>query len=333
MVVLTLLIVAAGIRVYEDLFAANVVPEANKGFLYFRSGVSFDRNFEMLSDRRILKNAYALKRLIKLFGYSDLVKPGRYRINMNMSNIDLLRLLVSGRQEPLDIVFKYAERKGDMAAFWSRQLEADSIELLDWMNHPDSVRQFGLDTSQSILFFIPNTYNFYWNTPSSKLIQRMALEYNKFWNEGRDIKAGQLNLTRAMVGILASIVQKETARRDEMPIIAGVYYNRLALSFPLQADPTVIYAMNDKRIRRVYGEMLNNPSPYNTYRHSGLPPGPICVPSVQAIDAVLNMARHRYLYFCAREDFSGYHNFAATYSAHRINALRYQHELNRRAIH
>lgn len=325
---------AAAFRIYEDFFASNInLPKGESDYIYVYSNKSFSESLEAMNQRKLFKNANAFSRLVALTGWEGQLKPGRYKVDASMGNLKLLRLLRSGRQEPLDITFKYAERKSDLASYWAQKLEADSNELLSILNNPQWLDSIGLDTANAISLFIPNTYNFYWNTSAEKLFKRMKEEYNLFWDSTRLTKAAQLNLTPAEVAVLASIVQKETHRKDEMPVVAGVYYNRLQKGMLFQADPTVIYAMNDKSIKRVGGAMLDIESPYNTYKYKGLPPGPICVPSVQAVDAVLNMKPHNYLYFCAKEDLSGYHNFAATFAQHQVNARKYQRMLNKKGIH
>jgi UPF0755 protein len=190
----------------------------------------------------------------------------------------------------------------------------------------------GFNEQTVIGMFIPNTYNFYWNTNAFAFMERMNKEYQKFWNADRLAKAISMHLTQNEISTLASIVQKESNKADEMPIIAGVYLNRIKKGMPLQADPTIIYAWNDPTIRRVTNIHTALESPYNTYLNAGLPPGPICAPSMQAIEAVLNFSSHQYIYFCAREDFSGYHSFAVSFQQHQQNASRYQRALNARNI-
>lgn len=328
-----ILTVAAGVKIYEDVFAGNInLEKGEKGYVYVYSSKTFGENIESISQSGILNNASAFARLARITGYESLIRPGRYEVTRNVSNLKLLRMLVSGRQEPIDVTFKYAQRKEDLARFFSSQLEADSTELLRLLNDPAFCDSLHLTPENVLVLFIPNTYNYYWNTTAQKLLERTVKEYNKFWSPERQQKAKELNLTQAEVSILAAIVQKETYRKDEMPVVAGVYLNRLRKGMPLQADPTIIYAMNDNSIKRVAGEMLEIESPYNTYRNKGLTPGPICVPSQDAIDAVLNYTHHNYIYFCAKEDFSGYHNFAATFAQHQVNARKYQRELNRRGV-
>lgn len=332
--IVAVLVLSAAWKIYEDVLSPNVnIEEGETLYLYVHTNESFDTLAGEIEGKQVLRNPQALTRLVKLLRYQDRIKPGRYKLTHDMGNMELIRLLVSGRQEPFDITFRYAERKEDFAAFWGRNLEADSMQLLERLNDPAFAASVGLTTENILTLFVPNTYNFYWNTSADKLLAKLIGAHDDFWDSTRVNKAQQLGLTQAEVGILASIVQKETNNVPEMPVVAGVYYNRVKRGMPLQADPTIIYAMNDRSIRRVAGPMLSIESPYNTYRHTGLPPGPICVPSVQAVNAVLNMQPHRYIYFCAKEDFSGCHNFAESFAQHQLNARKYQRELNRRGIH
>lgn len=332
-IVVLLIIIAVGFKVYEDVFAPSIQLNKNdKAYIFVPTIHPLTELETQWKTQGIIEHPAILIRLIRLLGFESKLKPGRYEVTSDMSNYDLLRLMASGKQTPIDITFKYAERKTDLAAFWSKQLEADSATLLALLNSPYTLSETSLDTANSVSICIPNTYNFYWNTTAEDLLLRLQKEYLKFWNETRKQQAEQLKLTPAQVSVLASIVQKETYQKSEMPIIAGVYYNRLQRNMPLQADPTILFALNDKSIRRVSGHMLKIESPYNSYNRKGLPPGPICVASVQAIDAVLQLQNHNYIYFCAREDFSGFHRFASSFAEHQVNARKYQRELNRRGI-
>lgn len=328
-----LLMIAAGIKIYEDVLADNINLEPNqKGYVLVYSHKSTEENAALIKQTELLNNTDALFRFANLTGYASLIKPGRYEVTDGMNNLELLRLMVSGKQTPLDVTFKYAQRKEDLVSFWANQLEADSTELLSLLNDSAYCASVGFNTENVVSLFIPNTYNFYWTTSAPKLLKRMETEYANFWNADRIAKLARTKLTKAEVSVLASIVQKETYMTDEMPVIAGAYINRLRLGMPLQADPTIIFAMNDNSIKRVAGEMLNIQSAYNTYKNKGLPPGPICVPGKAALDAVLNFKEHKFIYFCAKEDFSGYHNFAANFAQHQINARKYQKELNKRGV-
>jgi UPF0755 protein len=328
-----LLLVAAGIKIYEDVFADNINLETNKkGYLLVYTNKSLTENAELIKQNGLLNNTDAFFRFAHLTGYASLIKPGRYEVADGMNNLALLRLLVSGKQTPLDVTFKYAQRKADLVSFWANQLETDSIELLLLLNDSAYCASLGFNSENIVSLFIPNTYNFYWTTSAPKLVKRMEAEYVNFWNQGRIDKLARTKLTKIEVSVLASIVQKETYMTDEMPVVAGAYMNRLRLGMPLQADPTIIFAMNDNSIKRVAGDMLNIQSPYNTYQNKGLPPGPICVPGKAAIDAVLNFKEHKFIYFCAKEDFSGYHNFATNFTQHQKNARKYQKQLNKRGV-
>jgi UPF0755 protein len=329
-----MMIFAASLKIYEDVFASNMnLNDNEKGYVFIYTNKSFEQNMQLLEQSDLLKNAQAFRRLIKLTGYTDFVKPGRYEVTNQMNNLALLRLIVSGRQTPINVVFKYAQRKSDLVQFWSTQLEADSIELYTLLNDSVFCDSLGFNTNNVLSVFMPNTYNLYWTTSARKLIYKLHAAYQNFWNQERLTKLNALHLTRNEVSTLAAIVQKETYRSDEMPVVAGAYLNRLHKGMPLQADPTLIYAMNDNSIKRVGGAMLEVESAYNTYKYKGLPPGPICTPSAKAIDAVLNYTEHTYIYFCAKEDFSGYHNFASNFAQHQLNARKYQRELNKRGVH
>jgi Predicted periplasmic solute-binding protein len=211
-------------------------------------------------------------------------------------------------------------------------LEPDSTDFAILFNNLDYLKQWQLDTNQVQALIMPNTYEFYWNTSAHNAIEKIAKSYKSFWNSERKAKAEKLNLQPSQISILASIVEEETNKQDEKPIIAGVYLNRLRINMPLCADPTVKFAVGDFGLKRILQIHTSTQSPYNTYVNTGLPPGPICTPSVESLDAVLNAQEHTYLFFCAKEDFSGYHNFATTYAQHLLNAKRYQQALNDRNI-
>jgi UPF0755 protein len=261
-----------------------------------------------------------------------MVHPGKYKISEGMSNNALVNELRSGNQEPVKITFNNIRKKEELAGKLSKMLEPDSAHLLEAFNDEDLETKYGFNRENILAMLVPNTYSMYWNTTAEDFIARMAKEYKSFWNDDRKEKAKALNMTQTQVMILASIVEKETPVEADKPIIAGVYINRLKKNIPLEADPTLIWAANDFTIKRVLNVHKQIESPYNTYKHKGLPPGPIDIPSVSSIDAVLNYTKHDYLYFCAKEDLSGYSSFAKTLDEHMKNARRYQNELNRRNI-
>lgn len=263
--------------------------------------------------------------------YQENIKTGRYRIH-DISLIQLLKNLISGNQTPVRIKFNNIRTKEELAGKLSSQLMADSVSFLNALNDPEFCRDYGFSPETILSVFIPNTYEVYWNTSVERFVQKMYHEYNLFWTNRRQELAVAAGLSMSEVSILASIVEEESKDKEEQPIIAGLYLNRLKKDIPLQADPTVKFATGDFTLTRILKTHLDTDSPYNTYIYAGLPPGPIRMPSIQAIDAVLNYKDHNYLYMCAKEDFSGKHNFAETFEEHSRNAARYQRELNKRKI-
>ncbi|MES2381871.1 MAG: endolytic transglycosylase MltG [Bacteroidota bacterium] len=332
-IIIGILLLFAAYKFVADLFLNNVGDNVNQPtYIYIQSNESFDRLIYNLDKDHILKNVESFERVAKLLKLDDSVKSGRYKIGNNMSNLALVRLLKSGKQEPVNLVLKYARRTGNLASAISKQIEPDSTELMNAFNDTSFFYKIGFDSNNIISLFVPNTYNVYWNITPKKFMERMKREYDVFWNSNRTTKAILLKLSPLQVSTLASIVMSETNKVDEMPIVARAYLNRMQKGMPLQADPTVIFALHDDSIRRVLHQHTLFDSPYNTYLYKGLPPGPICMASPAAIDAVLNAPLHNYIYFCAKEDFSGYHNFAGTLEQHNVNARKYQRELSRRGI-
>jgi UPF0755 protein len=305
------------------------LSEKKSCYFYIYTGTSFAAVKDSLVKKGYLTDPESFEWLAHLKKYDQKVRPGRYRLVNNMSNNMLVNLLRSGKQEPLKLIIQNIRSREDLAGKLGRQLEVDSAKLSSLFNDPAYLARFNLSPPTLLVLFIPDTYEFYWNTSGEELFNRMEQEYKKFWTPERMRLADSLQLKVSEVVTLASIVEKETNMNPEKPIIAGVYLNRLKKQIPLQADPTVIFAWNDYRIRRVRKIHTEIKSPYNTYYRSGLPPGPICLPSVASIDAVLHAVNHSYYYFCAKEDLSGYHNFAADLEAHNRNARKYQKALNK----
>ncbi len=265
-------------------------------------------------------------------GYVDNIRTGRYEITPDMGALQLLRRMRNGQQSPVRLTVPSVRTVDRLAEELSKKLMVTKAELLATLATNDSCAHYGCDTATIVTLFIPNTYEVYWNISVQKLMNKMQQESKRFWNTDRQKKAEELGLSPVEVMTLASIVDEETANNAEKPMVAGMYYNRLQQAMPLQADPTIKFALKDFSIRRIYHKMLLVNSPYNTYANTGLPPGPIRIPSVAGIDAVLNLVRHDYLYMCAREDFSGTHNFARTYPEHLRNAAKYTRALNERGI-
>ena len=260
------------------------------------------------------------------------VRTGFYAIPNGESSLDVFRRLRSGNQTPVKLVIKEARTMDRIAGQIAKAVQLDSAEIAECLYNPDFCEEYGYTVETMPALFIPNTYHCYWDVTLSQLMERLKRENDNFWTAERDMKASLLNMTHNEVSTLASIVESETANNAEKPRVAGLYLNRLRLHMKLQADPTVIFAVGDFSIRRVLNEHLRTESPYNTYLHEGLPPGPIRIPSIDGLDAVLNAEQHSYLYMCAKEDFSGTHNFATSWTEHIANARRYQRALSERGI-
>jgi len=324
--------VIGGYFAYLLVFKPNVNIEEEFTHFYIPTGSNYQQVKELLINNQILKNSQTFHWVAQRKNYPSLVRAGRYRIQRGMGNNALVNLLRSGRQDPVNVTFNNIRSREQLAGVITRNLEADSASVLKIMNNEEKMRAFGLNRETAKLLFIPNTYEFFWNTSAEQLFDRMYREYSNFWNEGRRQRAEAIGMNPVEVGILASIIRLESHKPDEMPRIAGVYINRLRRNIPLQADPTVIFAIGDFSIRRVLYRHLTFDSPYNTYKYRGLPPGPISLPEPYVIEAVLNYETHDFLFFSAHYDFSGYHVFARTYREHRVNARRYQNVLNQRNI-
>ena len=292
--------------------------------LYIPTGADYQYVKNEIAAMNVLKSEKAFNWLAKKTKYNQNVHPGRYVLVDGMTNQQLINMLRQGHQTPVKVIFNNMRTIEQLAGRISEQIEADSTSIVDAIYANDNV---------DATTFIPNTYEFYWNTSAEDFVNKMVVEYNRFWNETRHQKAQDLKLTPREVSILASIIDKETTKTSEMPRIAGVYMNRLNKRWPLQADPTLVFALGDYNIRRVLDVHKNIESPYNTYKYVGLPPGPICIPSIAAIDAVLNAEKHNYFYFCAKDDLSGYHVFAKNITEHNRNAEKYRRALNKQKIY
>jgi UPF0755 protein len=328
------LIISAGVLLYfgwKYLKKPNIDIHGEQiTYLYIPTGASYEAVKDSL--RRYLIDESTFVWVASKKNYPDLIKPGRYRLRQGMDNNLLINTLRSGLQEPVKLSFTHARTRNDLSKKLSQKLEVTKSKLDSLLNNNQYLEKFGFDTTTITGMFIPNTYEVYWNISADALFNKLNTEYQKFWSPVRIQKADKLNMSPKEVSTLASIVQSETNKNDEKPRIAGVYINRLERGMPLEADPTIVYALGNFSKQRVLNVDKMVESPYNTYKYGGLPPGPICVPDVSSLDAVLNYEKHNYLYFCAKEDFSGYSNFATTYQEHVKNARKYQAELTRRKI-
>ncbi|MCX2574471.1 endolytic transglycosylase MltG [Pedobacter sandarakinus] len=315
---------------YKIYFAPNVTE--NQKYLYIKTGSDYNQLIATLTEKSILKSESSFAKAAEKMNLTNTVKPGRYRLKKGMTNRALINLIKAGNQEPVKLKFQNIRKKENFAAYLASNLEADSLQFIGVLDSTALLSKYGFNQDNVYAMFIPNTYEMYWNVTPIAFFERMHQEYDKFWNTGRKQKAASLNLSPAQVYTLASIVDAEALYDKEMPIIAGLYLNRLNKGILLQADPTVIYANNDFTVKRVTNKLLQVQSLYNTYKYAGLPPGPIMMPSISAIDAVLNHDNNNYIYMCAKEDFSGYHNFAETKAQHEINAKKYRDALNKKNI-
>jgi UPF0755 protein len=309
----------------------NVIHD-NGGYLYVRTGMTYEMFLEEVKRLKLLRDPFSFHMVSRLMKLNQYLKPGRYKIHAGMNNYELISLLRSGRQTPLRFTFSTMRTLPQLIGWMARQFEVDSITLASTFYNSRVLDSLQLDSLTIATIFIPNTYEMYWNTSARNILNRMCREYEKFWNKERLEKASALKLTRTEVFILASIVEQETRREEEKPWIAGVYLNRLRKGWKLEADPTLIFAVGDFSIRRVLNVHKTIDSPFNTYKYKGLPPGPICIPSIASIDAVLNYEPHDFLFFCAREDMSGYHVFARTYQEHMVNARKFRKALDQQGI-
>jgi UPF0755 protein len=316
--------------IYKKIFAPSIFPLQT--FVNIPTGSVYKDVKRILIAQKIIKDSIPFNWLAYKMKYDKNIHAGHYKLVSGMSNKDLIVLLRSGKQTPVEVIFNNVRSATELASIVSHDIEADSVSLIKILSDDNYLKQYGFNSANSIGMFIPNTYQLYWNTSAVKFIERMEREYMKFWTSERNLKAKTLGFTKPEISILASIVEKETNRVDEKPVIAGVYINRYKKGWKLEADPTVVYALGNFTIQRVLNEYKEINSPYNTYMYAGLPPGPICIPSISSLDAVLNYSKHEYMYFCARDDFSGYHSFAKNYNDHLLNAKRFQKELNRRQI-
>ncbi|NCC72368.1 MAG: endolytic transglycosylase MltG [Sphingobacteriia bacterium] len=331
--ILILALGIAGFAVYKTIFGNNTTLEKEQaGYLYLKTGSSYTDLLVSVQNSGLLKNFRTFKLVADRKNLGKHVHAGLYEILSGMSNNDIVNLLRSGKQKPVNVIFNNITFPVQLAGVVSRQIEADSVSLIRLFHNETFLKKYGLTPATAPAMFIPNTYEFYWNTRAEEFFSRMHTEYKKFWTTKRKLQAELLNLNPLEISIIASIVEKETSQNDEKARIAGVYLNRLKRGWKLQADPTTVYAIyleTGSMPRRVLRNHTQLESPYNTYFFKGLPPGPICMPSVASIDAVLNSEKHNYMFFVASPDGSGYHRFSASYSQHLIYAREYQKALNK----
>ncbi len=321
--IILLVLILVGIYAAWQVFGPTVKAPAGN-FFYVKTGATYADVINNLKEQKILGNAFVFDKLAGQAGYKKNVKPGRYEITGSMSNYSLVKMLKAGRQSPVKLVINKLRTKEDLAKKLGSQFEATEAEAIAFLYNKDSLQKFGLDSNTAITAIIPNTYLINWNGNFSKLYGRLESESKKFWNQERRSKALLKNMTSAQVYTMASIVEEETNKLKDKGLIASVYINRIEKGMKLEADPTVKYAMRDFGLKRILHGHLKFPSPYNTYQNTGLPPGPICTPSTETIDAVLDAPTTNYIFFVAKPGLDGYSNFATTYEEHLKYAKEYQ---------
>jgi UPF0755 protein len=317
---------------YMVLFPNVSYSSDSKRYLYINKNYTFDDVVNTLDSMSVLHSTTSFRVVANLKKYPKAIKSGRYLLKKGMSNYRLVNMLITGSQTPVMLTFNNIRTLPQLAGVLAKQLQPDSVSIMEVFKNQDIIDSLGFDQYSIVCNFIPNTYEVYWTISPKGLLLKMNKEYKRYWNDERLALAKQLGLSPNEVMTLASIVSEESNQEKEYSLIAGVYLNRVRKGMLLQADPTVKFALQDFSLKRILGKHLEVESPYNTYRKTGLPPGPICIPSVKVIDAVLHTQPHSYIYFCAKEDFSGYHNFAVTLEEHNQNARRYQRALNEHNI-
>ncbi|WP_400193844.1 endolytic transglycosylase MltG [Hymenobacter sp. B81] len=332
-IVLLTLLVLGGAGLYgawRVLWRLNVTPSAyGPAYLFIRTGGTYQDVLDSLRRHELLKEPATFAWLAEQRGYPQQVKPGRYRLDFDLGNQALLERLLRGEQDTLEFVLDAFKYKPQLVRQAARQLEADSTELRRLLNRPAWLRQrYATDTTAVLTLFIPGRYRLLWNTSAGQFVDSMAAQHRRFWTAKRRERADSLGLSPTEVHVLASIVQRETAKPEDKPLIAGVYLNRLRRGMRLQADPTLLWAIGNFGVKRVLNRDKLVDSPYNTYKHKGLPPGPITSANRSSLDAVLKPAAHDYLFFCAQAGGSGYSDFAVTFAEHKRNARRYQRWLD-----
>jgi UPF0755 protein len=324
LIALVVLLVLGGAAAWMFLGSGTGFNE-EKRTLYIRSDAATKKAvLDSLQENKIISNTSVFNWLAGRMDLWSNLKPGKYDIRKGSSVLAITRKLRNGQQTPVNLVITKLRTKEDFARLAGNRFECDSAQMIAFLNNGDSLRPFETDPEQAMTLVLPDTYTFFWNTTPEKIYAKLAQEAKRFWTDEREKKAAALGLTYPKAYILASIVEEETNNNEEKDTIASVYLNRVAKGMPLQADPTVKFALKNFSLTRIYGEHLNTVSPYNTYRNRGLPPGPICTPSKKTIDAVLAAPQTGFVYFVANKQLNGTHSFSTTYAEHMVKAREYQ---------
>lgn len=313
---------------YQICYTPNILLERDDRPFIVKSGSTFRQVQEDLGNNGFVNDMVSFSFLARLAGYDKAIKPGVFLLRRNMTNLQALKILEAAQQVPVRVTFSYVRLRSELVAKITKNVSMSPGALNNALDEFIKSNAEGFNKDNILCLFLPNTYEVYFNVLPEDLVSKLNAEYKKFWNEERANKAKALGLTPIQVSILASIVQAESVKQDEAPVIAGLYLNRLKKNIALQADPTLVYAVGDFSLKRVLNSHKQIDSPYNTYKNPGLPPGPINVPQIASIDAVLNYQPNDYYYMCAKEDFSGHHNFAHNLEDHNKNARKYQKALD-----
>jgi UPF0755 protein len=333
-VVLISILIIYGFVLISQIFSANTKFEEKELYVYVPTDSNYEDVIKIISP--YIEDIGRFEMVAGKTSYPENVRAGRFLFRKGMNSYELVKTMRIN--DPVNLAFNNQERLENFAGRVGSQIEPDSLTLLNTFRDSTFLKENGFTEENVLTMFIPNTYDIYWNTSAEKFRDKMIKEYRKFWNTERTAKAAAQGLTPIQATILASIVHKESVKKDERPRIAGVYLNRMKLGMPLQADPTVIFAIKKKSddfnqvIKRVFFNDLIMKSPYNTYMNIGLPPGPIAMPDITALEAVLNPEKNNYIYFCASVDRFGYHEFAATLPEHNVNAKKYSDWINSQGV-
>ena len=322
-----ILVLVIAVRAWKVFGPSTKVPDGK--YFYINTGATYTQVKNNLVEKKIINSAWWFDLLADYRKYKTAVKPGRYEITKGMSLFELMTMLRNGKQSPVDLVITKIRTKEGLAERIEGKFEFDSSSMVQFLNSNDSLKKYNVDTTTVMATVMPDTYTYFWNTTPDRIFKKFHDAYVKFWTDERKSKANAIGYTPLQVITLASIIDEETNHVPEKDTIASVYMNRIRQNMPLQADPTVKFALRDFGLKRIYERHLFTESPYNTYRNKGLPPGPICTPQPATIDAVLNAPKTDYLYFVAKSDFSGAHVFATNYDDHLKWAREYQQALNR----
>lgn len=332
LVVFSVLLTTFTFYFYQMFNGSNVLLDKEDLVVVIEKGESFDELRARLYDDQIVQDALSFSFVAKVLDYQEAVKPGVYLFKSGMSNLNLVRMLRAGDQVPVRITFNNVRLKEELAEKITANTGISAAEFERLLSDEAFLEKYNLNSYNSMSVFLPNTYEVYWTITAEELFDKMYKEYQAFWTPEKKKLAEALNLTPLEVSALASIVQAESVQSDEKKTIAGLYLNRLKKNMYLQADPTLVFALGDFTIQRVLNEYKRIESPYNTYKYRGLPPGPINLPTLASLNAVLNFEEHDYIYMCAKEDFSGYHRFATNLTEHNKNARLFQRAMNKRMI-